>query len=121
MPNLFPDEHISFHTLFALQQIQVRPDQLFLSRAVTLPEQVQGEILRAVIKWLTTDLVVLPSTFRSSDTFDRLIDNPEFLDFCSTFLNNVGTGIGKLGFSLTEREGTEFERRILAQAVKQGS
>lgn len=120
-PNLFPDEHTSFRSLFALEQIQVRQDQLFLSRLTSIPENAQGVVLRDIIKWLTIDLVILPSVFRSSDTFDRLFDDNTFRTFCSTFLNNVGTGIGKLDFALIEREGTEYERRIVAQAIKQGS
>ncbi len=109
---LFPNDRQTFEIFEALQGVPLRHDQLFLSRAITaVPEELQGETLRSIIKWFTTDLIVLPASSRSIDILDRLYDDQKFRLFCARFLNSVGTGVGGLKLETLERELTEWERR----------
>lgn len=112
---LFPDDAVSFKTLDKLASLQLRADQLLLNRAIELPEQAQGSTLGAVIRWLAHDLIVLPVNHRTCDIIDRLKADSSFTDFCSRFLNKVGTGVGELYVDENEREGRDYECKFLSE------
>ena len=111
--NFLDHDRILVKTLKALISLPLRLDQLFLSRACGLPEEVQGIILGAVIRWLTKELVILNASHRSFDILDRLHRNPEFLRFSGEFLRNVGTGVGELKLEEDERDAEDWERKYL--------
>jgi AAA15 family ATPase/GTPase len=114
----FQSDTQTFNILDALKVVPLRHDQLFLNRALSIPEDMQGATLRSILKWFTTDLIILPANSRSSDIIARLHDDSQFKVFCSHFLNNVGTGVGGLDLVLTEREMTEWERRNFTESSK---
>jgi hypothetical protein len=101
-------------TLPVLAKLPLRPHQLFLNRVSSLPDEVQGPTLRAVVRWLTEDLVVLEGSHRSCDIFERLSSEDAFRRFTTEFLQRVNTGVGGLKFEETERECSEWERDYLA-------
>ncbi len=100
-------------TLNALCQLPIRPTQLFLSRAISLPNETLGPTLRGIIQWLTEDLVILEAGPRSCDMLDRLYDDPPFKNFAERFLCNVDTGICELDFREQRRDCNEHEREFL--------
>jgi uncharacterized protein len=112
---LFPNDAISFQTLLKLASLQLRNDQLLLNRATELPEAAQGSTLRAIIKWLTRDLVVIPVDYRTCDIVDRLKTDATFRKFCGRFLNKVGTGVGELDVNEIDREGQDYECKFLSE------
>ncbi|HUY37022.1 MAG TPA: ATP-binding protein [Pirellulales bacterium] len=112
---IFPEDSQTFSTLDALGALQLRNDQLFLNRAIELPASIQGPMLRAIIRWFTAELVLLPINYRTCDILDRLRNDSTFKAFCAGFLNAVGTGIGELFIDESEREGREHECKFLAE------
>lgn len=110
--SLFPDEEAMGHTLSILSQLPIRPTQLFLSRAHSLPEEVLGTTLRGVIEWLTEDLIILEADARSCDMLERLYSDNAFKRFAESFLCNVDTGICELKFHEQSRDCGEHEREI---------
>ena len=112
--SLLADE-LTFTTLEKLISLPLRPDQLLLNRAIGigLPDSVQGPTLSAVIRWLTRNLVILNPDHRESDILDRLDDDDNFCTFAGRFLEGVGTGVGKLKLEKTERDASDYERRLL--------
>lgn len=117
----FQDDEQTLYTLDVISKLPLREEQLFLNRALSLPEQAQGPTLSAITRWFSTTLVVLTNTSRPSDLFERLHRDKTFRAFCSSFLKNVGTGVGGLEFSLKERESSEWERAYLNQLGKLGT
>lgn len=111
----------SYNTLFALKALQIRSDQLFLNRALSIPEAVQGRTLSAILKWFTTSLIVLSADSRSMEILDLLHNDNTFRSFCAGFLNNVGTGVGGFDVSTSERDMNEWERRYPPELLKQRS
>ncbi len=53
MPSVvLSDDKEMNHTLSVLSQLPIRPNQLFLSRANSLPVESLGSTLRGIIEWL---------------------------------------------------------------------
>ncbi|HEX4143198.1 MAG TPA: AAA family ATPase [Pirellulales bacterium] len=115
----FPDDATTYETLKVLRQIPVRTEQLFLSRASSTPESAQGKVLKSIIKWFSSTLLVLPANSRSPGILDRLHADPVFRDFCSGFLRSIGTGIGSLELIFREREPQPWEKSFLERYPKQ--
>jgi len=101
-------------TLGVLRQLPLRPRQLFLNRVSSIPDEVQGKTLSAVVRWVTNDLSVLEAEHRSCDLLDRLDNDQAFRRFTEEFLKTVDTGIGRLQFERTERQCTEWEREYIS-------
>lgn len=99
-------------TLKALGQLPIRPTQLFLSRAISLPNESLGVTLQGVIAWLTEDLIILEAGPRSCDMLDRLYDDTTFKSFAERFLCSVDTGICELDFREQRRDCSEHEREF---------
>jgi len=108
-----PNDDRTFATLGVLRQLDIRQNQLFLNRATSIPESIQGETLNSIIKWFTTGLVVIPTGDRTLNLLDRLHGDIPFRQFCGTFLDSVGTGVGSLNFSIVNREGHNWEKQLL--------
>lgn len=106
------DAHEILHKVTSLP---LRSDQLLLNRVLSLPEEVQGKSLRAVIKWLTHDLVVLRPDHRALDILDRIARDPEFKTFATLFMQSVGTGIGGFEIQEAERAANDIERQFLSR------
>lgn len=109
----FADDQEMYRTLTVMGELPIRPSQLFLSRAISLPEKILGPTLRGVIRWLTEDLVILEADPRSCDMLDRLYEDRRFKEFAERFLCNVDTGICGLAFQEQTRECREHEREYL--------
>lgn len=108
----FADDEQMHNTLVALGQLPIRPTQLFLSRAISLPEESLGATLRGLILWLTEDLVILEAGPRSCDMLDRLYDDRQFKQFAERFLCSVDTGVCELAFREQKRDCREHEREF---------
>lgn len=116
---LFPSDQM-LDTLTKLKELPSRKEQLFLNRALDVPDDFLGETLKSVIDWFAKDLIVLPPGSRTGDLLDRLAADPRLMEFCATFLRNVGTGIGHLLFNERKRPMRDWERPWLEQYVKYG-
>jgi len=103
-------------TLEALAKLSVKPHQLFLNLLTSFPEDILGETLGSVIRWLTKDLVILDPNPRACDMLERLDRDSTFRQFAAQFLNRVDTGIGALDFERTKRECRDYERELLSSA-----
>lgn len=114
----FEDDKVMFETLDKLISIPLKRNQLLLGRVNSVPESSQGTVLASIIRWLTKDLLILSADYRTCDILDRLESDSAFRTFCSTFLSNVGTGIGQLSISESERDATERERHFLPAMIK---
>ena len=108
--SFFADDVEMQHTLSVLSQLPIRPTQLFLSRANSLPVESLGKTLREVIEWLTEDLIILEAEARSCDMLERLYSDEPFKKFAESFLCNVDTGICELRFHEQSRDCREHER-----------
>jgi len=117
----FGSDVVMRNTLDILSQIPLRPDQLFLKRVLSLPDAAQGKTMLSIIRWFTKTLLVLPVESRWSGLFDRLQNDERFTDFCSRFLSNVGTGVGRLNLLTQEREGQEWEKHVIERMATMGS
>ena len=106
------DEKMS-NTLDILCKLPIRRTQLFLNRALSLPDETLGETLNGVIKWLTEDLIILEAGPRACDMLDRLYGDSKFKSFAERFLCNVDTGICELGFLEQRRDCDDREREYL--------
>lgn len=100
------------HTLSVLSQLPVRATQLFLSRAISLPEESLGPTLRGIIEWLTEDLIILEAEARSCDMIERLYSDASFKKFAESFLCTVDTGVCELSFREQTRECGDHEREV---------
>ncbi|MDX1968787.1 MAG: AAA family ATPase [Planctomycetaceae bacterium] len=105
----FPDDPTLVETLGALTKLPLRPIQLLLTRAYSLPENVQGITLRSVIKWLTEDLVILPPNHREFGILDRLSKDVGFFRLAEGFLRSIGTGVASLELQQREFEVGELK------------
>ena len=94
----FPDDRPMAQTLEILQQLPIKPNQLFLNRIASLPSEVLGTTLRSVLRWLTEDLEIIEPDHRSCELLERLDMEGEFKEFATKFLDLVGTGISSLDF-----------------------
>ncbi len=99
--------------LTTLAKLSVRPNQLFLNLLSSFPEEILGETLASVIRWLTKDLVILNPNPRACDLLERLDRDERFRQFATQFLDRVDTGIGELDFERTKRECREYERDLI--------
>jgi len=105
-----------YKTLTALSQLPIRPTQLFLSRAISLPNESLGETLRGIILWLTEDLVILEAGPRACDMLDRLYGDKQFKNFAEQFLCRVDTGICELALIEEKRDcHSDHERELLQE------
>jgi uncharacterized protein len=111
----FPEDSLLNHTLSVLSQLPIRPNQLFLSRANSLPEESLGNTLRGIIEWLTEDLIILEAEVRSCDMLERLYSDEPFKKFAQSFLCSVDTGICELAFHQQSRDCRDHEREIFQQ------
>ncbi len=114
---LSDDETLS-DTLAALAKLSVKPHQLFLNLLTSFPEDILGETLATVIRWLTKDLVILDPNPRACDMLERLDRDARFREFAAQFLNRVDTGIGGLDFERTTRECRDYERDLLPSGAR---
>ena len=94
--HLFPEDQEVVSRVNALASLPLKPDQLFLNRAISIPDEAQSQTLRAVIRWLTRELQILLPDHRSTDILDRIANDRDFRLLTEKFLNSVGTGIKKL-------------------------
>lgn len=99
---MFPRDNSIASLLTALSSLPLTPHQLFLNRVKALPEEVQSDTLRAVIHWLTRDLLILLPDHRSTDILDRLSDDDDFRRLAEEFLSSVGTGVRSLELATKE-------------------
>jgi len=113
--SFFADDAEMHRTLSVLSQLPIRPTQLFLSRANSLPEESLGDTLRGIIAWLTEDLIILKAEVRACDMLERLYSDDAFKKFAESFLCNVDTGICELEFHEQSRECRDHEREIFQQ------
>jgi uncharacterized protein len=103
-------EDAVLHTILpVLVKLPLREHQLFLSRVNSLPEEVQGATLRAVLRWLTEELVIIQPAHRSSEMLEKLSTDDRFRRFSAAFLEDIDTGIADLKFEESERELTDGE------------
>jgi len=100
--SLFPGDNAISELLATLAKLPLTPHQLFLNRANTIPVEAQSNTLRAVIRWLTRELLVLLPDHRSPDILDRLSEDYEFRRLTELFLNSVGTGVGSIELTTEE-------------------
>ncbi len=110
----------TYTTLEKLRGLAMRPDQLFLNRAIGIPEESRGVLLGAIVKWFVDDLLVIPINTRDCNLVSRLHGDEKFRNFCSTFLSNVGTGVGGLHVLEQTREATEHELKYIPQLGSDG-
>lgn len=110
--SFFADDAEMQHILSVLSQLPIRPTQLFLSRASSLPEESLGATLCGVIEWLKEDLIILEAEARSCDMLERLYSDASFKKFVESFLCNVDTGICELKFHEQSRDRRDHEREI---------
>jgi len=99
---LFPNDQDVARILDALASLPLTPGQLFLNRANSIPGESQGEILRAVIQWLTKDLLILLPDHRSPVVLNLLSNDDDFRQLAESFLYSVGTGVGQLKFLIED-------------------
>lgn len=118
--SFFADDAEMQHTLSVLSQLPIRPTQLFLSRANSLPEESLGATLRGVIEWLTEDLIILKAEARSCDMLERLYSDATFKKFAESFLCNVDTGICELKFLEQSRDCRDHEREVFQSFGDEG-
>ncbi|HWE96947.1 MAG TPA: ATP-binding protein [Tepidisphaeraceae bacterium] len=111
---LFPRDHAIVSLLNALAALPLTSHQLFLNRVRALPEDVQSDTLRGVIRWLTRDLLILLPDHQSSDILDRLADDKNFLRLAEEFLNSVGTGVRSLELSTEEVDADSVSRTLMS-------
>jgi len=116
----FADDAEMQRTLSVLSQLPIRPTQLFLSRANSLPEESLGATLLGVIEWLTKDLIILEADARSCDMLERLYSDADFKKFAESFLGNVDTGICELTFQEQSREYGDHDREIFQSFGDEG-
>lgn len=110
-----PKQHFSSdpkmrETLEVLTSLPLRPDQLFLNRARSLPELAQGPTLSRVIQWLTHDLTILSPEHRTRDLLGHLASDSNFKEFAASFLDRIGTGINTLEIDESEADADDFDR-----------
>jgi len=110
--SLFPDDEEMYRTLSVLSQLPIRPSQLFLSRANSLPVESLGSTLRGIIEWLTEDLIILEADVRACNMLERLYSDDLFKRFAESFLCNVDTGICELVFHEQSRDCRDHEREV---------
>jgi len=110
--SFFANDQQMHQTLTSLAQLPIKPTQLFLSRAISLPDESLGPTLRGIVLWLTEDLVILEAGSRSCDMLDRLYDDQPFKDFAERFLCSVDTGICELDFHEQTRDCGDHEREF---------
>ena len=110
--SFFPDDKEMSHALSVLSQLPIRPNQLFLSRANSLPVESLGCTVRGIIEWLTEDLVILEADVRACDMLERLYSDEPFKKFAQSFLCNVDTGICDLAFHEQSRDCRDHEREV---------
>lgn len=84
--------------LEVLQRLSIKPNQLFLNRISSLPEEAQGPTLHAVLNWLTEELEIIEPDHRACELLERLDVEGSFREFTTKFLDRIGTGIGDLKF-----------------------
>jgi hypothetical protein len=108
----------SFAMLTAFANLPLKSDQLFISRAFSIPDSSQGKTLNAIVQWFANTLVILGADSREMDILDLLHHDSKFRSFCSRFLSSVGTGVGGLAISETRREMTEWEKRYPRRRIR---
>ncbi|MEQ1828564.1 MAG: ATP-binding protein [Pirellula sp.] len=113
------DKQLSL-TLDNLKQLPIKPNQLFLSRVVSLPEEAQGKTLNRIVNWLTEELQVIGSNHRSCDLLERLDRDDAFRQFSAQFLDRIDTGIHGLRFEQSERELSDIEREVFSRMGERG-
>jgi len=101
-------------TLTAIAKLSVKPKQLFLNLLTSFPEEILGETLASVIRWLTRDLLILDPNPRACDLNERLEHDERFRQFAAQFLDRVDTGIRDLDFERTSRECRDYEPDYLS-------
>ena len=102
--SLFPEDKKLGEILTALEFLPLRSTQLFLNRVTTLPSEALGRTLKAIVGWLTDQLLILQPDHRSADLLDQLYEDVEFRRLAEHFLEAVGTGVGGLAFETKEVE-----------------
>jgi AAA15 family ATPase/GTPase len=108
--SIFPKDDAIANLLKLLASLPLTQHQLFLNRANTIPLQAQSDTLRAVLRWLARDLLVLLPDHRSSDILDRISEDDEFRRLAESFLNSVGTGVGSLELTTEEIDAESINR-----------
>lgn len=105
--SLFPDDKQIDDILTALALLPLTSTQLLSNRVTTLPDEALGVTLKAIVDWLTKQLLILLPDHRNAELLDRLYEDAEFRHLAEHFLDAVGTGVGGLEF---ETEEVELER-----------
>jgi len=112
----FTDDQQIAATLNILQQLPIKPNQLFLNRVASLPSEVQGRTLGALLNWLTEELEIVEPDHRSCDLLERLDVDPAFRNFTTRFLDRIDTGIHNLKFEQLEPAWNESTQEYFANA-----
>ncbi len=102
--SLFPEDRQIGDFLAAMEMLPLRSTQLLLNRVATFPSKILGKTLKAVLSWLTDQLLVLLPDHRNADLLDLLYEDAEFRHLAEHFLKAVGTGVGGLEFETEEVE-----------------
>jgi uncharacterized protein len=100
--SLFPGDMTMGILIPTLASLPLKPSQLFLNRADSLPQDSQGTTLRGILRWLTQDLLILLPDHRVFDILERLAADENLRSLTETFLRCVGTGINELAFGTRE-------------------
>lgn len=111
----FVDDKQLSSTLDVLKQLSLKPNQLFLNRVASLPEDAQGKTLYGIVKWLTEELEIIESDHRSCDLLERLDREDGFRQFTTQFLDRIDTGIHGLRFEQSEHQVSDIEREYFAR------
>jgi len=88
--------------LTAMEMLPLRSTQLLLNRLATFPSEFLGKTLKAILGWLTDQLLVILPDHRSADLLDLLYEDTDFRQLAEHFLEAVGTGVGGLEFETEE-------------------
>jgi hypothetical protein len=107
-----------FSALEALRGLPLKPNQLLINRATTVPADFQGTTLAGIIRWLTQDLVILTVDHRQRDLLTRIESDEYFRSFCKTFLSDVGTGVADLQLSVSDRPAHDWELPLLKRGPR---
>ena len=78
---LFPKDKKIAEFLAAMELLPLRTTQLLLNRVATFPSEFLGRTFKAILGWLTEQLLVLLPDHRSANLLDLLYEDAEFRRF----------------------------------------
>lgn len=105
---LFDKSFVS--TLGFVASAPLRKSDLALSRALELPKDFCGPMLKEVLDWFETRLVILDNREETRTILSQLANSETLLEAAQEFLRRVGTGVHGLEIEETTREAKPWER-----------